>query len=71
MIEVFVRQNLVTQLRAVLPANDGFADFAFQKGLNVFVILHVMAVPIFDVPEAQIVDEGFLAGGMVFGFESL
>ena len=53
-VEVFVRQDFVTELRAVFPADDGLGDLAFQERLdvlavrNVFVVLHVVPVRPFD-----------------------
>ena len=76
-VEVFVRQDFVAELRAVLPADDGLGDFPFQERLDVlavrdvFVVLHVVPVRPFDGEDFRPVAQGRfeLLRGVVLRFE--
>ena len=53
-IEVFVRQELVAELRAVLPADYRLGDFPFQERLDVLAVRDVFVVrvtPVVPIPQ--------------------
>ena len=76
-VEVFVGQDFVAELRAVLPVDDGLGDFPFQERLDVlavrdvFVVRHVVPVRPFDGEDFIGIGKGGLEflGGVVAGLE--